>query len=354
MKKSLVALALMGAFSAAYAQSSVTIYGTVDAGVTKKTDTTTAIGKRDNNKLGFKGVEDLGSGLKALFQLEIRYEPDTGTLESGTRPLFQGESRVGLQGDFGTVRLGRGLTALQASNTAFEPWSGLPTPAGFQTDLQVAGYTTAYGIKSGSDPLGPAGNSANRFSNALFYNSPVFSGFQLNATVGTKENNGNLAAIQGTSLNPLLPQYAIGANGSAVPYSLSGTFNNGPLAAMAAYERNAIETKLWSIAAAVTPMPGLKLMGSYQKQDQGHTKLTNPDTKAWILGANYTVGAGKFLLGYGQKTPDGVEKTKQASAGYEYSLSTRTYVYGELSQRKNSLVAGDSVKYYGLGIHHNF
>ncbi|HEU4844806.1 MAG TPA: porin, partial [Burkholderiaceae bacterium] len=341
MKKSLVALALLGAFSAAYAQSSVTIYGTIDAGVTKKSDTTTAIGKRDNNKLGFKGVEDLGSGLKALFQLEIRYEPDTGTIESVTRPLFQGESRVGLQGDFGTVRLGRGLTALQASNTAFEPWSGLPTPAGFQTDLQVAGYTTAYGLNSGSDPLGPAGNSSNRFANALFYNTPVFSGFQLNVSVGTKENNGLATAIQGTSPVGQPPQFAAGANGADTPYSLSATYNNGPLAAMAAYERNAVETKLWSVAASVTPMPGLKLMGSYQKQDQSYTKLTNPDTKAWILGANYTVGAGKFLLGYGQKTPDGRDKTKQASAGYEYSLSARTYLYGELSKRKNSLVQGD-------------
>jgi predicted porin len=114
MKKSLVALALMGAVGAAHAQSSVTIYGTVDAGVSRTTHTTndaTQIGKRDNNKLGFRGVEDLGNGLKALFQLEIRYEPDTGTLENGNRPFFQGQSRVGLQGSFGTVRLGRGLTA---------------------------------------------------------------------------------------------------------------------------------------------------------------------------------------------------------------------------------------------------
>ena len=75
MKKSLVALALFGAFAAtAQAQSSVQIYGTVDAGLGKATDGTTAVTKRDNNKLGFKGTEDLGNGLKAIFQLEIRYE----------------------------------------------------------------------------------------------------------------------------------------------------------------------------------------------------------------------------------------------------------------------------------------
>ena len=82
MKKSLLALALLGAFAgSAQAQSSVQIYGNLDLGVTKRTDVATGIGKRANNTLGFKGTEELGNGLKALFQLEIRYEPDTGTLD---------------------------------------------------------------------------------------------------------------------------------------------------------------------------------------------------------------------------------------------------------------------------------
>ena len=68
MKKSLVALALFGAFAAtAQAQSSVQIYGTIDAGLGKATGSSTAVTKRDNNKLGFKGTEDLGNGLKAIF-----------------------------------------------------------------------------------------------------------------------------------------------------------------------------------------------------------------------------------------------------------------------------------------------
>jgi predicted porin len=68
----------------------------------------------------------------------------------------------------------------------------MPTPAGFQTDLTVAGYT--------SDPLSPPGNSRNRFSNAAFYNSPVFAGFQFNATVAAKEANNN-AAVAATVPN---------------------------------------------------------------------------------------------------------------------------------------------------------
>ena len=86
MKKILETLTLLGVFgtvAGAHAQSSVTVYGTLDTGIAKVTGATAQVAKRDNNKLGFRGVEDLGNGLKALFQLEIRFEPDTGTVESG-------------------------------------------------------------------------------------------------------------------------------------------------------------------------------------------------------------------------------------------------------------------------------
>ncbi|MBG6222194.1 MULTISPECIES: porin [unclassified Janthinobacterium] len=339
MKKSLVALALFGAFAAtAQAQSSVQIYGTIDAGLGKLTGETTKVTKRDNNKLGFKGSEDLGNGLKAIFQLEIRYEADTGTLESNARPLFQGQSRVGLQGDFGTVRLGRGLTAFQEASTAFEPWSGMPTTAGFQTDITVAAYS--------SDPLSATNNSRNRFSNAVFYNSPVFSGFQINATVAAKEANNN-AAVVATAGNRPVPLNAVP---EVSPYSISATYNNAQFAAMAAYERNALEAKLWSVAASFNPVTELKLMASYQHQDDSKFKIINTDTKAWLVGANYDVGPGKIRAGYGQKTPDGVTKTKQASLGYDYNLSKRTYLYADISNRKDAV----SKTYIGLGVHHNF
>lgn len=360
MKKTMGTLALAGLFAAAgaQAQSSVTVYGTVDAGIAKVSDSSVQIAKRDNNKLGFRGVEDLGGGMQALFQLEIRYEPDTGTIEGLSRPLFQGQSRVGLQGGFGTLRLGRGLPAYQESSGAFEPWSAVPTVIGsatggaigpgFQTDIHTAGYT--------SDPLGPSGNSRNRFSNAVFYNSPVVNGFQFNFTVAAKEANGNPAIIgRGTAASP---QYAANSAPRIAPISFSATYNQGALGAMVGYERNAIETKLWSVAASYKPVADLKLMASYQKQDQSHTMAVNPDVKAWMIGANYTMGPGKLLLGYGQKKPDATPTTKQASVGYEYSLSPRTYVYTDLSEKKTSPVATPtmlrSYTYYGLGVHHNF
>lgn len=359
MKKSLVALALFGAFAAtAQAQSSVQIYGTIDAGLGKATGSTTAVTKRDNNKLGFKGTEDLGNGLKAIFQLEIRYESDTGTVENtsgaNSRPLFQGQSRVGLQGDFGTVRLGRGLTAFQETSTGFEPWSGMPTPAGFQTDLTVAGYT--------SDPLSAPGNSRNRFSNAVFYNSPVISGFQFNATVAAKEANNNnafLATAPNATTNAS-GNFGVPANVAPAsnPYSVSVTYASPGFAAMAAYERNGLQAKLWSVGASVNPIPELKVMLSIQHQKDDDFKIINTGTKSWVLGANYDVGPGKVRAGYGQKTPDGVVKTKQASLGYDYNLSKRTYLYADISNKKAASTTNYNVStttnYIGLGVHHNF
>ncbi|MFL6658498.1 MAG: porin [Massilia sp.] len=354
MKKSLLALAVLGAVAGvAQAQSAVVIYGNVDAGLIKRTDQSMAIGKRANNTLGFKGTEDLGSGLKAIFQLEIRYEPDTGTIEQGAggiqRPLFQGQSRVGLTGDFGTLRIGRGLTAFQESSIAFEPFHGIPSPAGFQTDLTVAGYS--------SDPLGLPGNSTNRFSNAVWYNSPEFAGIQINTTIASKEANGGVA-VPGRLLINLAPQYPANAPASANPYSITATWKNGPGALMLAMERNAIESKVRSFAGYVMVSPDMKLMFSITHQDQSHTKAINQDTKAWVVGANYTLGASKFLAGIGQKNADGVEKVKQASLGYEYSLSKRTYLYADISNKKGAPAIAPSkntsINHLDLGINHSF
>lgn len=207
IKTPLLAIALAGIACSAQAQSSVSIYGALDAGLVKRTGSRTTVGKRDANTLGFRGTEDLGQGLKALVHLEIRYEPDTGTNESVVRPLFQGQSRVGLAGGFGMLRIGRGTTSYMESVIAFEPFHGIPSPAGFYSDVAVAGYTT--------QPLDPSGNSFNRISNALWYNTPEWAGFQVNVTVATREANGGPQLIgRGTTA---APQYRANAEASANP-----------------------------------------------------------------------------------------------------------------------------------------
>lgn len=337
-----IALLLAGICSLAHAQAqpNLTIYGVVDAGLIKRSATATAIGKRDANTLGFRGVEDLGSGLKALLQFEIRYEPDAGTLESGVRPLFQGQSRVGLQGGFGMLRIGRGTSAFMESIIAFEPFHGIPSPVGFYTDLAVAGFT--------SQPLDATGNSFNRMSNAVFYNTPDMQGFQFNATIATKEANGGPAIIgRGTAA---APQYRANAPASANPYSLSATYKAGAVGALLGVERNGIESELRSAAVYVKPVPEFKLMAIYTDQDRGHTVACNPMTKAWLVGLNYTIGAGTILAGYGRKDPHCSLEVKQVSLGYEYALSRRTSLYADASSKETA----SKVRQYDVGVRHAF
>eukprot|EP01040_Poterioochromonas_malhamensis_P026971 gene26971-34042_t len=106
MKKSLLALSLLSAFGVASAQSSVTMYGVVDAGITYDngpsagTVTKLESGIESGSRLGFRGTEDLGSGLKALFVLEQGFDIDTGRSGQGGR-LFGRQAWVGLNSEYG-------------------------------------------------------------------------------------------------------------------------------------------------------------------------------------------------------------------------------------------------------------
>ena len=118
MKKSLIALAVLAASGAAMAQSSVTLYGVADAGVTylNGADNWSGVTSGNNltSRLGFRGTEDLGGGLKANFVLEGGFNLDNGDGASGYAGAKAGEgfqfkrrSTVGLSGGFGEVRMGR-------------------------------------------------------------------------------------------------------------------------------------------------------------------------------------------------------------------------------------------------------
>ena len=330
MKKGLFVLAAAGAFAGtAQAQSQVTVYGKMDIGLISQSGQSLALGRGDNNALGFRGREDLGGGIAAVFAIETRFQPDTGTTETniaGTsvgRPLFQGQTRVGLTGPFGTIRLGRGMTAVQ-ENFIYDPFET-------QTVAQLAVSQMAF---YSSDPL-TVGGSGNRFGNAVFYNSPVLGGFQVNVTVATKEAVG--VAVDGLSSHP---------------FSLAATYKSGPISGMLGYERNAAETKFSIIGASYQVGPA-KLMATYSQQDQSATLATNSKTKAWGLGADIAVGAGKVKVGYDQSTQDGSKAIQKGGLGYWHYLSKRTYLYTDLARTKTG-DTGVSVNGFDFGIHHSF
>jgi predicted porin len=126
MKKSLLVLAALGAFAgAASAQSSVTLFGILDVGAryTKNGDQklkTLSTDGINSSRLGFRGVEDLGGGLKAGFWLESAVNPDAGTANS-TR-FWHRRSTVSLSGGWGELRLGRDYTPQFWNLTVFDPF----------------------------------------------------------------------------------------------------------------------------------------------------------------------------------------------------------------------------------------
>ena len=129
MKKTLVALAVLAAcVPAAYAQSSVQIYGIIDAGVTHVTNdsgnrTTLEAGQMQVSRWGFRGSEDLGGGLKAVFNLEGGILMDTGASDGN---LFKRQANVGLEGAFGRVVLGRSFTTTYDLVIKFDPLGFAP------------------------------------------------------------------------------------------------------------------------------------------------------------------------------------------------------------------------------------
>ena len=176
MKKSLIALAVLATTGAAFAQSSVTMYGRIDLSVGSIDQTSGSFlnsgndnsgvfsGALTTSRYGFRGSEDLGGGLKANFQLESALTVDDGTAGS---LRFGRASWVGLSGGFGAVRLGRMTTsfddarALSNKFNVFDSNGFTPTSAAFKTISDTATKNSDY---------------SSRANGMVRYDSPSFGG----------------------------------------------------------------------------------------------------------------------------------------------------------------------------------
>ena len=189
MKKSLIAVAVLGSFAAsAFAAPSVTLYGRIDQGLVYTNynkDAQHNLGKHENNfamesgfstgsRWGLKGTEDLGNGLKAGFVLENGFSGDDGKAAQGGR-LFGREALVSLSGNFGTVYAGR-----------------MGSIASDMGSLGILGGTSPFFNSLGAvgSFKGSTGSAFARYDNTLAYASPVFSGFKVLAMYSMKGDSG--------------------------------------------------------------------------------------------------------------------------------------------------------------------
>ncbi|MCZ8222171.1 MAG: porin [Acidovorax sp.] len=348
MKKSLIALAVLAASGAAMAQSSVTLFGVVDAtyaygsgSVSNKSQLTNS--GYNSSRLGFRGVEDLGGGLSASFWLEAGVNNDNGTggvtntnnqaaTSTGGGLTFNRRSTVSLNGGFGEVRLGRDYTPQFWNLTVFDPFgtNGVGTTQTLNSSL--GGPTTV------------------RASNAIGYFLP-----------------GNLGGFYGQA------QYYMGENNSGTPNKKDGNglalragYANGPINVALAFSETKFVTgniQAWNLGGQYD-LGVAKIMAHYNNDE---IKGGNEGT-GFLIGGLIPVGAGEVRLAYSTYKIDTVgadPRSNKIALGYVHNLSKRTALYTTFARVSNKNGAASALNGsvtaanrnstgYDFGIRHSF
>lgn len=313
MKKSLLALTLLGAFtSAAFAQSStpasnISIYGIVDLGFNfeKGTESRTALGSgnQSGSRLGFKGTEDLGGGLSAIFQLENGFNADAGTLAQGSR-VFGRRATVGLSGEFGELNLGRRNTPYYNAIDGVDPMN-----VGF------AGNASNLIEKTGS----LADLSGVRMENSVFYTSPVLmNSLKAELAWGLGEVAGNNAAFR---------QFGGSLNYSQDAFTIVLAHHNAKDALGDKNRKNTILTGKYA-------MPSLTLHIAFA----GNRKDDSYKSDDILLGVSVPLQDGhKLMASYIRKNDKSAlnADAKQAALAYTYDISKRTNFYASYAKISN-------------------
>ena len=341
MKKSLLALAALGTFAgAAHAQSSVTLYGIVDAGFVYNNNSggqklySTSAGNLQGDRWGLRGTEDLGGGLKALFVLENGFNVFTGKLNQGGDE-FGRQAYVGLSSQFGTVTLGRQYDSVVDYTGALEVGSQ---------------WGTFYGAHPGDlDNM----NNSNRTNNSIKYTSTNYSGvtfgglYSLGGVAGQFNRNqifsGGVGYAQGpltlgaAYLNVKNPNYSFFGNnstssttgsnmtGSRVYSGYASAKTQQVISAGGAYAFGPATVGATYSNTQFKDLGQTGITGATNQTTSGSAKFHNAElnfkyqlTPALLLGAAYD-----YTKGYGVNSA----KYHQGVLGADYFLSKRTDFY---------------------------
>ncbi|HYD58714.1 MAG TPA: porin [Noviherbaspirillum sp.] len=349
MKKLTIGVIALGLVPAtAMAQSSVTVYGLIDGGVEYQgggaagSVTKVTSGMQNASRIGFRGTEDLGGGMSALFTLENGFALDTGAALQGGA-LFGRQAFVGLKGGFGTVTLGRQYTPIFTSLCGvIDPFAcGL---AGNAANLMSQGGTAATG-------------GGLRTNNAIKYAAPLTSGMMAEVTYGMGETAGDnsslrtLAGQVGYSAGPLVVRLAhnnvnnTGATSTSKVTTFGAKYDFGIAAVHFAYALN-------------------------KNAVAGNTNVAQADTRDAMIGVSAPVGAGTFLASYIRKSDQTAagNDASQVALGYTYPLSKRTNLYTSVAHIDNTVAntapgfytagnatdAGSGNRSFNVGVRHTF
>lgn len=317
MKKQLVLLSALGLAGAACAQSSVTLFGVVDARVARgsgslSSRTVLDSGGVNTSRLGFRGEEDLGGGLKAHFNIEAGFNSDDGSFHAtntnnqttgtsgGGGLTFSRQSIIGLIGPWGEVRAGRDYTPQYWGILLGDPFGNVGVGAAVNFSANITGVTTV------------------RASNSLGYFSPEIGGFRLNLMHYRGEGLSNAAnSDDGTGTGARL-SYAAG------PLSAGAGYARTNYLAGDVVQRNAYVQ--WKFGSA-------RLMADINRDRAGAISA-----RGAAIGLSWAVQTGEVRAAYSQNetTAAGNPEAKKVAFGYVHNLSKRTAIYGAVARVKNS------------------
>ena len=288
------------------------------------------MGENVNNRLGFRGVEDLGGGMKATFELERRFNLNDGTLKEDDKD-WDGAANVGLKGDaWGAVRLGRVNELTTETIRKFDPF-----------------YQYGVGAMLEGNQRSP------RIDNTIRYDSPNWSGFHFGATYSLGDNmDSDSRSSHGDTLK------ADGADNDG--YGIMLGYDNGPLALVGNWSRLADSKKssVWNLGAAYRFGPAKVELLYQQTKDKGWAmgdrstwNAINSDGSAkyaygaandiqenqWLLGVEWKLGPGRLnasaqwmeVEANGGNISD--KDIYKYAIGYTYDLSKRTAIYGNVA-----------------------
>lgn len=351
MNKKLIAAAIAAAVVApAVSAADTTLYGKAHVFVanndTNAKDNWTA--ESTNSRLGVKGSEDLGNGLKAIFKYETTVNITDGGAAGGTFGSAR-NAYLGLSGGFGTFLVGRHDT---------------PAKVGFYA--------------AGTDPLDGSivdmndnGFYERRLDNAIAYISPSFSGFTVAAAIVPGEQSGKAVAASTTTSTVVTtggsvkvvnttPASKNGADGLTDAYSLTAIYGGGGLKASVGYEVATSDftgatddEKTWQLGASYT-FGDFTVGGNYQNtSDLGGAN--GVDMSIWALSGKANFGNNYVIAEYGNNDTDTLDDVSTLGLAVGHKFSKRTQVYAAYRSvdtgKNNSSNDGDT---FALGMIHTF
>lgn len=356
MKKTLAAVAVLGAFAGSALAADVQLYGVVDTGLRYTHfdgDAAAAgydavdkfemkSGQQSGSRFGFKGTEDLGNGLTVGFILENQFNSDDGSLTDDDH-FFRREASLFLEGGFGKIAMGR----IGSINNGVSSWAQFGMLSAFGTSWDYSAQMGTWAVGAGI------------WDNMIAYQTPTFAGFTVYAQYGMGSNNNENESSSDR-------YYALGAkyaNGPLNLYLAVDSINYQTADLTAGVNADDIDDSLTVTFGGNYDFEVVKLFAGAQYYDEAKISTAfglldsadyNAQTyagkfKGWSLGVSASIPAagGQVLVGAGYMDAEAADSQKAAkddeltrwvvSAGYDYPLSKRTNVYGILTYAQDSL-----------------